>query len=100
MILKIVQNKIIILWGEIMENIPKYIDTSGKHLIENVTWILQEKESNDKRVVYYGYDANLFPCTNYSTWKETEFKERQKSVALSVLKDVNREVWLDDVRVK
>lgn len=92
-----------------MENAPKYIDTSGKHLIEDVTWILQEEESNGEKLVYYSYDANLFPCPNYSTWKETEFKERQKNVALSLLKgidkemwldDVDNEVWLDDVRIK
>lgn len=83
-----------------MENAPRYIDTSGKHLIENITWMLQEEKSNDEKLVYYGYDASLFPCPYYSTWKETEFKERQKRVALSLLKDVDKEIWLDDVRIK
>lgn len=83
-----------------MNEALKYIDVSGKHHIEDITWILQEKESAGSKLVYFSYDANLWPCPDYSTWNETEFKDRQKIRVLEFLKGFDGEVWLDDVKIK
>jgi len=72
----------------------------GKHPCETEEWLYAEEHSNDKKLVFFGYDANLcalpylgkrLPCPSYSKLRNRalEFTEKFKG-----------EVWLDDVRIK
>lgn len=78
---------------------PKIIDLSGKCGYDSQIWILEEKESTETKLQYYGYDACVFPLPKLSKTS----KENQKRVLGNMgnkLKDVNMEIWLDDIRLK
>lgn len=78
---------------------PKVIDLSGKCGYDSQIWILEEKESTETKLQYYGYDACVFPLPKLSKTS----KENQKRVLGNMgnkLKDVNMEIWLDDIRLK
>ncbi|MGM0199678.1 hypothetical protein [Enterococcus sp. DIV1314a] len=63
-------------------------------------WRFQKNQSNNKKIVFYGYDANLCPMSAMSTWPETKWKKKVINIALKLTKDFKGEVWLDDVRIK
>ena len=78
---------------------PKIIDLSGKCGYDSQIWILEEKESTETKLQYYGYDACVFPLPKLSKTS----KENQKRVLGNMgnkLKDLNMEIWLDDIRLK
>ena len=77
---------------------PKIIDLSECGYDSQI-WILEEKESTETKLQYYGYDACVFPLPKLSKTS----KENQKRVLGNMgnkLKDVNMEIWLDDIRLK
>jgi len=62
-------------------------------------WLFSEKNSNNKKLVFLGYDANLWPMPNFS--KRTDrLKSTIVNLALERTKDFEGEVWLDDVQIK
>lgn len=63
-------------------------------------WLFEKDHSSDEKLVFFGYDANLFPMPNFSTWPETDWKNKVIRVALKRTKDFKGEVWLDDVKIK
>ena len=78
---------------------PKVIDLPGKHDYDNQIWISKESESTETKLQYHGYSACCFPLPNLSKTS----KENQKRVLGNMgnkLKDVNMEIWLDDIRLK
>lgn len=62
-------------------------------------WIYSEDSTNDK-LIFLGYDVDLYPLTCFSLRKETLLKELVLSKALEITEDFKGEVWLDDVIVK
>lgn len=78
---------------------PKVIGLPDEHGYDSQIWILEEKESTEIKLQYYGYDACVFPLPKLSKTS----KENQKRVLGNMgkkLKDVNMEIWLDDIRLK
>lgn len=74
------------------------VDTG--HPINTIEWLFQDDQSNNKKLVFFAYDANLCACPKFSTWSENEFKERQIKKVLERTSDFAGEVWLDDVKIK
>ena len=78
---------------------PKVIDLPGKHDYDNQIWISKESESTETKLQYHGYSACCFPLPNLSkTSKENQ--NRVLGNMANKLKDVNMEIWLDDIRLK
>ena len=51
---------------------------STKHPIETIEWLYSEENSDENKLVFLSYDANLYPCSNFSTWNNYEgYKDRQ-----------------------
>lgn len=77
---------------------------TGKHPIETEDWLFSKKYSNSNKLVFIGYDANLFPMPNLSERPDNAYNrawfETLKKTALEFTKDFDGEVWLDDVRIK
>ena len=77
---------------------------TGEHSIFNEEWLLSEKYSNNNKLVFLGYDANLMPLPllgeanhkNFTADWLVELKEK----ALNFTKDFKGEVWLDNVKIK
>lgn len=61
--------------------------------------LLDEKRTKGHVLAFLVYDANMWPAPDLSTWSS---KGRQKLIRLisQKVKDVNAEVWVDDVKVK
>lgn len=78
---------------------PKIIDLPGKHNYDSQIWILEEKESTETKLQYYGYDACVFPLPKLSKTSK-ENRNRVLGNIGNKLKDVNMEIWLDDIRLK
>lgn len=89
-----------------MSNFDKYkagFDVVLGHRILTEIWCFEEKLSNENKLVFYGYDANLFPLPNLSertNYGDKMWVEKAKEIALELTKDFNGEVWLDDVKIK
>lgn len=89
-----------------MSNFDKYkagFDVEKGHRILTEIWCFEEKQSNDNKLVFYGYDANLFPLPNLSertNYGDKMWVEKAKEIALELTKDFKGEVWLDDVKIK
>lgn len=62
-------------------------------------WIYSENSANDK-LIFLGYDVDLYPLPCFSLRKETLLKELVLSKALEITEDFKGEVWLDDVIIK
>lgn len=78
---------------------PKIIDLPGKHDYDSQIWISKESESTKDKLQYYGYDANLYPLPDLSKTS----KENQNRVLGNMgnkFKDINMEIWLDDIKLK
>lgn len=63
-------------------------------------WMFDKKSSTNEKLVFQGYDANLFPLPNLSTWPETMWKQKVIQTGMQRTIDFTGEVWLDDVRIK
>ena len=77
---------------------------TGNHPIETEDWLFQKDKSDQNKLVFYGYDANLFPMPNLSERPDNAYNrkwfEKLKNTALEFTKDFKGEVWLDDVKIK
>lgn len=83
-----------------MKDYSTGFDVNGKYDIETVEWIFDENESNESKLQFLAYDANLWPLPHFSTWRNEDWKRKQMSKAYEFTKDFTGEVWLDDVLVK
>lgn len=63
-------------------------------------WLFSKKDSSNDKLVFLGYDANLFPMTDFSKWPETDWKKKVIRIALNRTKGFKGEVWLDSVKIK
>lgn len=66
----------------------------------NEEWILKGKMSNEEKLVFHGYDANLWPLPSLSERPQNEYVDKVKKVALERTIEFDGEVWLDNVRIK
>ncbi|BAN73813.1 MULTISPECIES: hypothetical protein [Lacticaseibacillus] len=58
-----------------------------------------DRVTNEHKLQFLMYDANLYPCPDLSTWKPKAKQEVIDFVKEQVAK-VNADVWVDDVQVK
>ena len=72
----------------------------GECSVWDMEWLFDEENTTENKLVFMGYDANLYPAPNFSTWKKGKWKQKQIDVALRRARDFEGEVWLDDVRIK
>lgn len=72
----------------------------GECSVWDMEWLFDEENTTENKLVFMGYDANLYPAPNFSTWKEGKWKQKQIDAALRRARDFEGEVWLDDVRIK
>ena len=72
----------------------------GKCSMCDTEWLLDEENTTESKLVFMGYDANLYPTPNFSTWKKGEWKQKQIDAALRRSRDFEGEVWLDDVKIR
>lgn len=63
-------------------------------------WLFSKEHSSNTKLVFLGYDANLFPMRDFSEWPETDWKQKVIRTALKRTKDFKGEVWLDNVKIK
>lgn len=63
-------------------------------------WFLSDKHSTGSKLVFIGYDANLFPTVNFSERPKSKWNQKVIDRALEFTKDFDGEVWLDDYKVK
>lgn len=78
---------------------PVVVDIKEDDIYKAQTWYLEEDESTDNKLQYYGYDANLYPLLDLSkTSEENQRKVIEKFKQL--FKKDNIEIWLDDVKIK
>ena len=78
---------------------PKVIDLPGKHDYDSQIWISKESESTETKLQYHGYSTCCFPLPNLSKTSK-ENRDRVLGNMGNKLKDVNMEIWLDDIRLK
>lgn len=57
-------------------------------------WFYNKEYSNDDRMVFQAYDANLCPLPDIKTWKPHAIKETCEKVA-EKFKDCEKEIYLD-----
>ena len=74
--------------------------TDGKCNMWDMEWLFDEENTTESKLVFMGYDANLYPAPNFSTWSESDWKQKQIDIALKRAKDFVGEVWLDDVKIR
>ena len=72
----------------------------GECSVWDMEWLFDEENTTENKLVFMGYDANLYPAPNFSTWKKGKWKQKQIDIALRRAKDFEGEVWLDDVRIR
>ena len=72
----------------------------GECSVWDMEWLFDEENTTENKLVFMGYDANLYPAPNFSTWKKGKWKQKQIDAALRRARDFEGEVWLDDVRIK
>lgn len=72
----------------------------GECSVWDMEWLFDEENTTENKLVFMGYDANLYPAPNFSTWKKGKWKQKQTDAALRRARDFEGEVWLDDVRIK
>lgn len=83
-----------------MRNPTEGFRYDGDDFLDEINWIYSDVLSTDTKLVFQAYDVCFFPCLDYSTWSETEFKQAQRDLALETYGDFDGEIWLDDVRIK
>ncbi len=67
---------------------------------ETVEFLLDEKDSNETKLMFQAYDANLCPLPDASTWTKKWLKKQTKFLSNAVSKEFIGELWLDDVLVR
>ena len=72
----------------------------GECSVWDMEWLFDEENTTENKLVFIGYDANLYPAPNFSTWEKGKWKQKQIDAALRRSRDFEGEVWLDDVRIK
>ena len=72
----------------------------GECSVWDMEWLFDEENTTENKLVFMGYDANLYPAPNFSTWKKGKWKQMQIDAGLRRARDFEGEVWLDDVRIK
>ena len=73
---------------------------SGVNSIFEEEWLFREDLSNENKLQFLGYDANLFPLPEWDTPNLSKMWDRLRiKVAQRFTKDFSGEVWLDNVRV-
>ena len=72
----------------------------GKCSMWDMEWLLDKENTTESKLVFMGYDANLYPAPNFSTWTESDWKQKQIDIALRRARDFEGEVWLDDVKIR
>jgi len=70
------------------------------HPINTIEWLFQINKSNENKLVFFAYDANLWACPEFSTWIDGPFKDLQIEKILDRTHNFAGEVWLDDVKIK
>ncbi len=75
-------------------------DVRGKTDYETVEWIFSKPDSNEHKLLFHAYDANLWPLPDFSKWKDEEWKMKQIRKARDFTQGFTGEVWLDDVQIK
>lgn len=71
-----------------------------KHPMCSEEWLFSEEHSTDTKLVFLGYDANLYPMRDLSERPNTDWNNYVKQRGLERTKNFDGEVWLDDVRIK
>ena len=71
----------------------------GEHLIETIDWLYDRDYSTDTSLHFLAYDANLYPCPNFSTWVD-KYKQEHIDFILTRCRGWHGEIWLDDVKIK
>lgn len=82
-----------------MEDYLKSIVLTYNHGYESQTWILEEIESTEDKLQFYGYDANLCPLPDLSKTSEENQKDVIEKIK-RIFEKENIEIWLDDVKIK
>lgn len=86
-----------------MSNLEKYrsaFRVYGESSMDTVEWLCNDAYISETELFFIAYDANLCAMPYFSTWNDTEWKQKQIDSALERTKDFDGEVWLDDVRIK
>lgn len=78
---------------------PKRVILRTTHNYYNQTWLLEEDESTDNKLHYYGYSITLDELPNLSKTSEENQKKVIEEFKKIFQKD-NIEIWLDDVKIK
>lgn len=73
---------------------------TGKSYYETEEWLLSKKDSNEKKLVFHGYDANLYAIPNFSSRKMNDWNKKVIAKAMRVTRSFKGEVWLDDCQIK
>ncbi len=63
------------------------------------TWLVDEQRTKDNVLYLQAYDANLWPCTNFSTWRQGYIEQVTEEI-LHDIGDLNVTIWLDDIKVR
>lgn len=78
---------------------PKRIILRTVHNYYTQIWLLEEDESTDNKLHYYGYSTTLDELPNLS---ETSEENQRKVIEefKKIFKKDNIEIWLDDIKIK
>lgn len=78
---------------------PKRVILKSAHNYYSQMWLLEEDESTDNKLHYYGYNITLYELPNLSKTSE----ENQKKVIEEfkrIFQEDNIEICLDDIKIK
>ena len=78
---------------------PKRVILRTVHNYYTQIWLLEEDESTDNKLHYYGYSTTLDELPNLSETREENQKKVIEEFKRIFQKD-NIEIWLDDVKIK
>ena len=78
---------------------PKRVILRTVHNYYTQIWLLEEDESTDNKLHYYGYSTTLDELPNLSETSEENQKKVIEEFKRIFQKD-NIEIWLDDVKIK
>ena len=63
-------------------------------------WLLNKAKSTDNKLVFEGYDANLFGLPSLSSRPQTSWTGTLITSTLEMFSWFSGEIWLDDVKIK
>ena len=82
--------------GRRMRKYKSGFTVSGKQPYETEEWLYSEERSTKDKIVFLGYDANLFPMPDLSSRPNTNYNKarfaRLKQTALNLTKDFTGDV--------